>query len=117
LAPPKGTSNNPRGRPKKKRALTEALERAGSKTIEVDGKKVSGKQLAARLAWQLVIEGRVELPDGRELKADLDEWLSAVKWIFSQIDGPPKQEMDVTSDGEKITFTLDLGDAARGDCG
>ena len=109
-----GQSGNPKGRPKKKRALTDVLERAGSKTVEVDGKKVSGKNLVARMAWELVTTGRVSLPDGRTLVADLDDLMSAVKWIYSQVDGPPKQEMDVTSDGEKLTFTLKLGDGDEG---
>lgn len=99
MAPPKGKSNNPKGRPPKGRALTEILERAGSKTVEVDGKKVSGKHLAARMAWELVTTGLTRFPDGRELKADFREWFEAVKWIYSQIDGPPKQELEHSGPG------------------
>jgi len=102
MAPPKGKSNNPRGRPPKSRALTEILERAGSKTLEVDGKKISSKQLVARLAWELVTTGQVALPEPdapRTLVADMDDWLAAVKWIYAQVDGPPKQELEHSGPG------------------
>jgi hypothetical protein len=98
MAPKKGTTNNPKGRPPKGRALTEILERAGAKTLTVGGKKVSGKQLAARMAWELVTTGKTAFPDGREIKADFREWFEAVKWIYAQIDGPPKQAHELTGE-------------------
>lgn len=110
MAPPKGKSNNPKGRPPKSRALTEVLEKAGSKTVEVDGKKVSGKRLVASMAWELVATGRVRLSDGRELVADLKDWFEVVKWIYAQVDGPPKGEVDLTSGGKPVTFTLRIGE-------
>jgi len=99
MAPKKGTTNNPKGRPPKSRALSEILEKAGSKTVEVDGKRVAGKQLVARMAWELVATGRTTFPDGRVLKADFREWFEAVKWIYAQVDGPPKQAFEVGGEG------------------
>lgn len=94
-----GESGNPNGRPKKHRGLSEALEKAGSKTVEVDGKRVSGKNLAAQMAWELVTTGSVTVVGGRKMQADLDEWLAALKWIYGQVDGPPKQELEHSGEG------------------
>lgn len=99
MAPQKGTTNNPRGRPPKGRALSEILEKAGSKTVEVDGKRVAGKQLVARMAWELVATGKTTFADGRVIKADFREWFEAVKWVYAQIDGPPKQAFEVAGEG------------------
>lgn len=94
----KGQSGNPGGRPKKDRALSVILERAGAHTVEVDGKNVSGKQLVARMVWEGVTTGAVTFPDGRVDKLKLYHWLELVKWVYAQIDGPPRQEMDIASD-------------------
>jgi hypothetical protein len=102
-----GQSGNPKGRPPKERALTEILERAGKTTVEVEGKKISGQRLVAHLAWELATTGQVALPNGVVLEAELDDWLNAVKWLYAQIDGPPKQGLEVTGpDGEGL-FPID----------
>ena len=109
-----GQSGNPKGRPPKERALSDQLEAAGSKTYEFDGKRISGKRLIARLLWELAIHGRVELPDSVEEVEDgkpklkpvtlrvtsTKEWLDSIKQIYSQVDGPPKGELDLNADGE-----------------
>lgn len=94
-----GKSGNPKGRPPKERALTALLEAAGSTTIEVGGKKVAGKRLVASLAWELAATGKVTLPDGRIMHADITDWLAAVKWLYGQVDGPPKQMTEVSGPG------------------
>ena len=100
----KGQSGNPSGKPPKSRALTEILEKGGSKTVEVDGKKISGKRLIASFLWQLATTGEVTF-DGRTLKVDsINEWAAVVKWIYSHIDGPPKSELDITTGGDKLTI-------------
>jgi hypothetical protein len=91
----KGQSGNPAGRPPKHRALTEILERAGSSTIEVDGKRVSGKRLVARLLWEVAKTGQCVMPDGRVLKAGPQGWLDVVKFIYSQVDGPPPKDVNI----------------------
>lgn len=102
-----GQSGNPAGRPPKSRALTEILERAGSRSVEMpDGKRVSGKQLVARLAWDLATTGQAEFPGGKQLVIEPVDWLALVKWLYSHIDGPPKAEVDVTSGGEKLIINL-----------
>ena len=102
-----GQSGNPKGRPPKARALTEILERAGSATIEVEGKRISGKRLVARLVWEALTTGVLSLPieagapPVRRVICS-DEWITLAKWVFAQIDGPPRAEIDVTSDGKSL---------------
>ncbi len=93
-----GISGNPAGRPKKERALTRILELHGDKFIEYQGSKITAKHLLANLLWQLALKGEVELPGGETIKGNLDDWLDAVKLIYSQVDGPPKQELDVSGE-------------------
>ena len=89
-----GISGNPKGRPPKGRALTAILQRAGSQTLEVDGKRISGKRLIARMLWALATQGETAFPDGRVLKIGGQGWLDVVKFLYAQIDGPPRQDVD-----------------------
>ena len=101
-----GQSGNPNGRPPKHRALTEILEKQGSRTVEdIDGKNRNGKRIVARLLWEGVTTGIVSFPGGRVLKLGSVDWKDIVKFLYSQIDGPPKSELDVTSGGESIILT------------
>ena len=99
-----GQSGNLAGRPPENRALTALLKKAGNKTVEVDGKPVSGKRILARMIWELTVTGKTTFPDGKSLMLDPSDWLGLVKWIYTHIDGPPKGEMDITSGGEPINF-------------
>src|SRR5688500_10569909 len=94
-----GQSGNPSGRPPKGRALTEILERAGSQTVELDGKKISGKQLIARLMWEVATTGKATLPGGKVLDAGPDGWIETVKWIYKHIDGPPVAGLELSGPG------------------
>lgn len=113
---PKGVSGNPNGRPKKERALTAILERAGSASLDIDGKHISGKRWVAAKAWEVMKFGRVTLPDGRTLHVgSVGEWLDVVKWVYTQIDGPAKQEQSVELHGNLNTtsqadVTVDASD-------
>lgn len=100
-----GESGNPKGRPPKSRALTEILNRAGSRTIEVNGQKMSGRRFVARALWELATTGQTVLP-GREkpIEAGPQAWLDVVKFLYAQIDGPPKSALEVTGkDGAPLT--------------
>lgn len=91
----KGESGNPKGRPPKHRTLTNILERTGSAKIDHAGQEVSGKHLMAELLWQAATTGCVTFPGQDEtVELDSQDWIAVVKFIYSQIDGPPKQVLE-----------------------
>lgn len=98
----KGESGNTKGRPPKKRTLTEILEKAGNAKQEVGGDSFAAKKLLADLLWQAATTGTVTFPDGTVRALDVQDWMGAVKFIYQHIDGPPKAELDITSDGESF---------------
>jgi len=101
---PKGSHNNPNGRPKKERALTDLLVKELSHTTELpDGTKISGKKLIARNIVNAITTGRIKFPkDGEESVISIKDWIDFVKWLYTHVDGQAKSEFDVTSAGEKI---------------
>jgi len=117
----KGSVANPAGRPPEGRAFTEILRARGdhpslypphSKRYRLESREV----LAAQL-WEAVMLGKVTLADGAELQVkNADDWFNIAKWLYQQIDGPPKLQADITAqqDGEvKVTFInpyLDRGE-------
>ncbi len=102
-----GQSGNPNGRPLKNRALTDILGKTGSKTVlDCDGKRRAGKRVLARLVWEIALQGETTMPDGQSLKVSPSDWIGIVKWIYAQIDGPPRSELDVTSDGDPVKVTM-----------
>lgn len=106
----KGQSGNPNGRPPKSRALTAILERASAKTVEINGRRVASRRLVAALLWEAAACGRVTLPSGEELIFTPKDWLETIRFLYTQIDGPPKQGLDLTSDGKPLTITVEWND-------
>ena len=99
-----GVSGNPAGRPPKARALTALLEAAGNTMHPTaEGKRVAGKRLLAAGLWEGIATGKITLP-GQTLTLEPGDWLALVKWLYQHIDGPPKAEIDVTSNGETVKF-------------
>lgn len=99
MAPPKGVSGNPNGRPPKNRALTEILEKAGAVGLDVNGQRVSGKRLLASLLWEGATTRRVTFPGGEVCTLGIDDWLGLAKFIYQQVDGPPKQNLELAGPG------------------
>lgn len=101
-----GQSGNPKGRPPKNRALTELLEKTGNKKTErIDGSGTQNKRLLAENVWQLANTGSVTLPGGHVVAVeDAQEWIGIIKFIYTHIDGPPKNEVDVTSGGAPLAL-------------
>jgi hypothetical protein len=100
----KGQSGNPAGRKPKGRTLTDILEKAGSRTVEVDGVKISGRRLVARQVWEGITTGEVSFSDGKKIVLAPQDWKDLVKWAYGHIDGPPKAELDITSGGQVISW-------------
>ena len=103
----KGQSGNPNGRPPKSRALTAILERAGSRTVEIDGKRVSGKRFMAQALFEIVTTGETRLASGREIVAGPQAWLEIVKFVYAQIDGPPPKDVNIGGQ-EDNPFIIDV---------
>lgn len=102
----KGESGNAKGRPKKNRTLTDILEKAGS-TKRVYGQGVAPKNIVAELLWQAAATGQVTFPDGTTRTLDVQDWSAVVKFLYQQIDGPPKTEMEVTGkDGGELLIKV-----------
>lgn len=106
----KGNRANPNGRPPKERTLTNILEKAGNEKVSVDGVLVPRKVLAARLVWQFITEGKVTFHDGFTMKAYPKEWVQMVEKLYKQVDGLPRQDVDLTSQGKAITINVAVGD-------
>lgn len=78
----KGRSGNPKGRPKKGKALTDVLRRVLAEPV-TDG-KTKAEELADTL-WKMAKAG------------DLD----AVKYIYDRLDGKPTETQEVSGPGGK----------------
>lgn len=99
---------NVKGRPSKDRALTQILQRSLAVTEHVDGdKKLARKRILADLITQAVTTGKVTFPNGGgTLVATFDDWTALARWIFTHIDGPARQEIDLTT-RQAEPFTAD----------
>ncbi len=107
----KGKSGNPGGRPKKDREFTELLERRGAQTLEVDGKRVASKRLLVDMVWDAILTGAIKFTDGSELKMKPLYWIETVKWLYAQIDGPPKQNIELSGSEDspvRVSHGLDV---------
>ncbi len=99
----KGETGNLSGRPPKFRALTEQLKRIIKKPIlDVEGQKHSGNIVLARIIRDLLTTGESKLPNGKFMALAPKDYLDMVRWLYSQIDGPPKQDFDITSGGKSL---------------
>jgi hypothetical protein len=100
MAPPKGSTNNPRGRPKKGRALTDQIVKALEVADPTNNRP--RKEVMAELIAQAITTATVTFPDGLIMQLSVKDWLDLLKWAITQIDGPAARELDVTSGGEPI---------------
>jgi Family of unknown function (DUF5681) len=78
----KGQSGNPRGRPA--RTLAQGLREMAEHDSFDD---IQNKTLLARMIWQALACGTVNLVGGRILELRMKEWLDLAKWLHQHIDG------------------------------
>lgn len=113
-----GETGNPNGRPKKYRAWTKILEAAGDKTVDTPSGKIARKRLMADLLMQGITTGEVVFPNETKFELSARDWLDLVWRAYGQVDGPPKAELDVTTDGQPINQpTVYLPEVTEGDGG
>lgn len=105
----KGTSGNPKGRPPKTRALTDVLEAAGRKRDKLkasDVKQMMRSHILAERVWEGITTGIITFAENRKIELDATDYIGLLKFAYTQIDGPPKAELDLTSDGEPIAIQI-----------
>lgn len=99
----KGVSGNIYGRPPKARALTDQLEKALARTFTHGERRISGKRLLAIHLCNLLLIGETKVGDRTLRIQNVREFLDITKLFYSQIDGPPKSEIDLTSGGDTLS--------------
>lgn len=101
-----GKSGNPKGRPPKKRTLTNLLEKGGNQKFAAEGKPQAAKQLFVQKVWEGLATGHITYQEanGQAMRFPLDaqQYIALARLVLGQIDGPPKAEIDVTSEGKAI---------------
>ena len=105
----KGKSGNPRGRPPKSRALTEILASAGKTKVLREGKEIPAQKLIAENLWRALVSGVIQLENGKTLAiANAEEYMGIVKFLHTQIDGPPPAALavDLTSQGQPLAISM-----------
>jgi len=108
MAPPKGSRNNPNGRPPKSRALTELLVNAVSRPITLpDGKRVAGKRVLASLVADVLTTGRLRFPnDIEDSIISVKDWLEFVKWFYGYAEPPVQRNEHTGEDGAPMAVTI-----------
>ncbi len=107
---PKGKSGNPKGRPPKKRALTNLLERGGNRKFKAADEEIAAKKLFTAHIWEGLATGRIDFGEGVLITLDSSAYINLAKLVLGQIDGPPKAEVDVTTEGKAIKASPTVDD-------
>jgi hypothetical protein len=107
MAAPKGSHNNPNGRPAKCQALTDSLKIELNKTFDFEGKKISGKKIVAKLVAKAIVTGRFKFPEDTEDSViSIKDWMEFVKWAYERVDGKPVQPIGGDTDTGEIILRV-----------
>lgn len=99
----KGQSGNAKGRPPKSRTLSSILAKKAEDIIRYqDGSVRAHQEVIADLLWEFATTGKVDLPSGTLVAENVNDWLNAVRWIYTHIDGPAT--LNPTPDSVTITI-------------
>lgn len=98
---PKGSRNNPNGRPPKNRALTEILLKALNHTQLVGQKRIANKRILAGMVVEAVTTGQVAFYE-RTMVLGTHEWSELVKWIYTFLEPPVQKNEHMGPDGGPI---------------
>ena len=94
-----GRTNNPNGRPPKSKSLTTVLDKALGRTLEVDGRKVSGKRVLANLVAEALTTGRFKFPGDETVSViSVKDWIEFAKWAYQYLE-PPAQRVETSGPG------------------
>lgn len=66
--------------------------------------RVARKRLMARYLWEAITTGQIVFPDGKVIELSPDDVLAIIQFIYKHIDGPPPQNIDLTTKGESIAI-------------
>lgn len=92
------------------RVLTEVLLRGAEMlTHDRNGTEVSNKELLAKLVWEAVTTGEVHFQGADCIVLAKREWVDTVRFIYNQVDGPPKKAMDLNIKREAERLAKELG--------
>lgn len=123
----KGQSGNLKGAPVGLRELTRKLQEKLLEEVEIPWKdiktlpaalskldrmagdkvKISPADFLCSQLSSLILTRTIHFPDGEEWKVSPEVYTEMYKWMFAQIDGAPKQEIDANING-KLNVNFDL---------
>jgi hypothetical protein len=99
-----GKSGNPAGRKPRTRDFTTFLEEAGKVKTTWLGKDKRRYEVIAEIVWQGLMSGEITLPNSKKvIVLSLTDWKDLAKWLYTQVDGPPRQEVDLTTNDKPDT--------------
>lgn len=102
-----GRTNNPNGRPPKSKALTTMLDRALSRTLDLNGKRTSGKRVLAKLVADVLTTGRLTFPGDTESSViSIKDWLEFVKWFYNYAEPPVTRQELTGAEGGAVTIRI-----------
>jgi hypothetical protein len=86
-----GQSGNPNGRPRKERAMSDALAK--------EMWKPSKRKALLELISEGVSTGKVTFPgEDKPSVLSLRDWMMLVEFVYKQTDGPPRADVELSGD-------------------
>jgi hypothetical protein len=93
-----GQSGNPKGRPRKKQALTEMLRLRGQQMVQVGELEISAQEALADAVWQFVATGEVQFKKRTLRAANVAEWTNVVRWLYTHTEPPQSREAEADAE-------------------